>query len=278
MDIVKEALAGVHWENIINNGMRLCLILVFAFIAVRMLRKALFLLGKRLVKTSAVDGEPPSESRKRIETLMHLLNKAMILILWLIVGLMMLKEVGIEIGPIIAGAGVAGIAVGFGAQNLVRDILAGFFIILENQIRVGDVAIVNGTRGLVEKINFRTTVLRDQTGTVHIFQNGTISTLSNLTNEWSAYVFNIGVAYKEDTDRVVELLKKVGKNMREEPMYGKLMIGEPEVFGVDKISDASIVIQGRIKTIPIKQWDVGREYLRRVKKAFEENNIEIKQY
>lgn len=278
MNIVEKTLAGFHWENIINIGLRLCLILVFAVIAVKMMRKALSLLEKRLVKTSEMDGGPPSEYRKRIETLMHLLNQAMILILWLIVGLMMLKEIGIEIGPIIAGAGVAGIAVGFGAQNLVRDILAGFFIILENQIRVGDVAIVNGTRGMVERINFRTTVLRDQTGTVHIFQNGTISTLSNLTNEWSAYVFNIGVAYKADTDRVVELLKKVGKDMRQEPLYGKLMIEDPEVFGVDKISDASVVIQGRIKTLPIKQWDVGREFLRRVKKAFDENNIEIKQY
>jgi small conductance mechanosensitive channel len=188
---------------------------------------------------------------------------------------MVLMEFGIEIGPIIASAGIVGLAVGFGAQNLVRDFISGFFIILENQIRVGDVAIINGTGGLVENINFRTTVIRDLSGVVHIFANGSISTLSNLTNEWSADVFDIGVAYKENTDRVIEVMRAVGKSMREDEKYGDLMLEDVDVFGVDKFADSAIVIKGRLRTKPIRQWEVGREFLRRVKIAFDEHGIEI---
>ena len=188
---------------------------------------------------------------------------------------MLLKEFGVEIGPVLASAGIAGVAVGFGAQGLVRDIIAGFFLILENQIRVGDVAIVNGTGGLVEKINLRTTILRDVSGTVHIFPNGTIATLSNLTNEWSAYVFDIGVAYKENTDHVIGIIQEVGKELRQDARFGKLMLDDPEVFGVDRLGEYSVIIKGRIKTKPIRQWDVGREFLRRIKLAFDENSIEI---
>ena len=179
------------------------------------------------------------------------------------------------IAPILAGAGIIGLAVGFGAQNLVRDIIAGFFFILENQIRVGDVAVINGTGGLVEKINFRTIVLRDLAGVVHVFPNGTVTTLSNLTNEWAAYVFDIGIAYKENTDQVIEIMKKVGAELQADPEHGPLMLGEPEIFGVDRFADSAVVIKGRIKTKPIRQWMVGREYLRRIKQAFDQNGIEI---
>jgi small conductance mechanosensitive channel len=227
------------------------------------------------MKKSEEDREPPSESQKRIETIVRLIKQAALLALWLTVGLVILKEFGVEIGPIIASAGIVGLAVGFGAQNLVRDIISGFFIILENQIRVNDVAVINGTGGLVEEINFRTTVLRDLGGVVHIFPNGTITTLSNLTNKWSAYVFDIGVAYKENTDHVIEIMQEVGKTMGEDEKYGKLMLENPDIFGVDQFGDSSVVIKGRIKTKPIRQWEVGREFLRRIKHAFDEKNIEI---
>jgi small conductance mechanosensitive channel len=186
-----------------------------------------------------------------------------------------ISEMGIDIGPLIAGAGIVGLAIGFGAQNLVRDIISGLFIILENQVRVGDVAIINGTGGLVERIKFRTIVLRDLSGIVHVFPNGTITTLSNLTNEWSAYVFDIGVAYKENTDNVIEVMRGVGHKMISEDEYKKIILEEPEIFGVDKLDNSSVIIKGRIKTKPISQWKVGREYLRRIKHAFDENNIEI---
>jgi small conductance mechanosensitive channel len=204
-----------------------------------------------------------------------LIKQALLLALWLTFGLVILKEFGVEVAPILASAGVVGLAVGFGAQNLVRDVIAGFFIILENQIRVGDVAIVNGTGGLVEHINFRTTVLRDLAGVVHIFPNGSISTLSNLTTEWSAYVFDIGVAYGEDTDQVVEIIREVGRTMREDIKFGRSILEDIDIFGVDKFADSAVIIKGRIKTKPIKQWEVGREFLRRIKYAFDANDIEI---
>jgi small-conductance mechanosensitive channel len=275
MNIIQEFFSDFTWDTIIKTGLRVSMILIFAWVAMKLLQKTLQRLEQHLTKKSEEEGEPPSESQKRIETIVRLIKQACLLALWLTVGLVILKEFGVEIGPIIASAGVVGLAVGFGAQNLVRDIISGFFIILENQIRVGDVAIVNGTGGLVEKINFRTTVLRDLGGVVHIFPNGTIATLSNMTNEWSAYIFDIGVAYKENTDHVIEIMQEVGKTMREDEKYGEFMLEDPDIFGVDKFGDSSVVIKGRIRTKPIRQWEVGREYLRRIKLAFDENNIEI---
>lgn len=275
MDVIQNMFASFTWDTLIKTGLRVTMILVVAWIATKVLQKFLHRFEKRLLEKSKEKGEPPSESEKRIETLIRLIRQAALLALWLTVGLVVLKEFGLEIAPIIASAGIVGLAVGFGAQNLVRDIISGFFIILENQIRVGDVAIINGTGGLVDKINFRTTVLRDLGGVVHIFPNGTITTLSNMTNEWSANVFEIGVAYKENTDRVIEIMQQVGQTMLDDETFGRLMLDAPEIFGVDQFADSAVVIKGRIRTKPIRQWEVGREFLRRVKFAFDEHNIEI---
>ncbi len=275
MNIIQDFLSEFSWEIIIKTGLRVFLMMVFAWIAVKVLQKFLRRLENRLIVKSVEEGEPPSESQKRIETIVRLIRQGMFLALWLTFGLVILKEFGVEVAPILASAGVVGLAVGFGAQNLVRDVIAGFFIILENQIRVGDVAIVNGTGGLVEHINFRTTVLRDLAGMVHVFPNGSISTLSNLTTEWSAYVFDIGVAYKEDTDQVIEIIREVGRTLREDVKFSRSILEDVDIFGVDKFADSAVIIKGRIKTKPIKQWEVGREFLRRIKYAFDENNIEI---
>ncbi len=275
MKILLNVLGKFSWEHVAETGLQILIVLVFAFAVMTLLQRILQHLERHLIRRSEEEGEPPSESQKRIETLVHLIKRAVLLILWLTVGLMILKEVGVEIGPIIASAGVAGVAVGFGAQNLIRDIISGFFIILENQIRVGDVAVINGTGGLVEKINFRTTILRDVSGTVHVFPNGTITTLSNMTKEWSCYVFDIGIAYKENTDHVIGIMKDVGKTLRGDAKFGRLILEDPEIFGVDKFGDSAVVIKGRIKTKPIRQWEVGREFLRRIKLAFDENGIEI---
>ncbi len=275
MDIVQKFFTDFSWETIIKAGLRVSMIMLFAWVASKMLQKSLQHLEQHLIKKSEAEGEPPSESQKRIETIVRLIRQALLLALWLTFGLVILKELGVEIGPILASAGVVGLAVGFGAQNLVRDIISGFFIILENQIRVGDVAVINGTGGLVEKIQFRTTILRDLAGVVHIFPNGSITTLSNLTNEWSAYVFEIGVAYKENTDHVIEIMKKVGNILKQDNKFGKCMLEEPDIFGVEKFADSAVIIKGRIRTKPIRQWEVGREYLRRIKLAFDDNNIEI---
>ncbi|MFN2365183.1 MAG: mechanosensitive ion channel family protein [Desulfurivibrionaceae bacterium] len=275
MDTILKFFPEFTLNVLIKTGLRVTLVLVFAWIAVKLINKFLEHLKKGLIKKSELEGEPPTESQKRVETLIRLLKQGALLALWLTAGLVILKELGIEIGPILASAGILGLAIGFGAQNLVRDIISGFFIILENQIRVGDVAIINGTGGLVDKINFRTTVLRDLSGVVHVFPNGTINTLSNMTNEWSAYVFELGVAYKENTDRVVEVIREVGRRMREDEKYGEKLLEDIEIFGVDKFGDSAVVIKGRLKTKPIRQWEVGREFLRRIKLAFDEHDIEI---
>ncbi len=275
MDIIKNYFSALDWQVLINTGLRILLILVFARVMLGLFKRLLLHMEARLTKRAQIEGEPPSESAKRVETLTRLVRQAVNLFLLITVVLIVLKEVGVDIAPILAGAGILGLAVGFGAQNLVRDVISGFFIILENQVRVGDVAIINGTGGLVEAVNFRTIVLRDLSATVHVFPNGTIDSLSNMTHTWSAYVFDIGVAYKENTDRVVELLREVGRQMREDPEFGRDITEDLEIFGVNKFADSAVEIKGRIKTRPIQQWSTGREFLRRVKHSFDENNIEI---
>lgn len=275
MDIFLKQFKEVNWEQLIFTSSRILLVLLLAWLGMVILRKILSQLEQRLLKQGKTAGEPPSESEKRVETLIRLIRQAALIVLWLTTILVLLKEIGVDVGPILASAGIVGLAVGFGAQNLVRDFISGFFFILENQVRVGDVAIVNGTGGLVERVNFRTIVLRDLGGVVHIFPNGTVSTLSNLTNDWSAYVFDIGIAYKENTDQVIEVMTGVGSEMKQDAILGSFMLEEPEIFGVDKFDNSAVVIKGRIKTKPIRQWQVGREYLRRIKLAFDNAGIEI---
>jgi len=266
---------SINLQAIAKGAVHIVLILFIAWIATIILKKLLKKLKAHLMERTRSSGEYAEEASKRADTLTGLIRQAFLIGLWVIVVLIILKELGIEIAPILAGAGVLGLAVGFGAQNLVRDVISGFFFILENQVRVGDVAVVNGTGGLVEQINFRTIVLRDLAGVVHVFPNGTVNTLSNMTKTWSGYVFDLGVAYKEDTDKVVKIIEQVGREMKRDANFGQLMLEVPEIFGVDKFGDSAVVIKGRLKTKPIQQWAVGREFLRRIKYAFDAGGIEI---
>ncbi|MFB6259199.1 MAG: mechanosensitive ion channel family protein [Thiohalorhabdaceae bacterium] len=278
MDIVanlERILTGLDWAAILAGGGRILLILILLWIVSWIASKALDRFKERLARRGESAGKAGGEEAKRAETLTHLLRQLVRVVLLLIGTLVILKEVGVEIAPILAGAGILGLAVGFGAQNLVRDVISGFFMILENQVRVGDVAIINGTGGLVEAMNFRTIVLRDLAGTVHTFPNGTITTLANMTRDWSAYVFEIGIAYGEDSDRAVAAIKQVGEELAADDYFGPLIKEPLEVFGVDQLGDSAVVIKGRVKTWPIHQWEVGRELLRRVKKAFDAEGIEI---
>lgn len=275
MELLNEYLATVEWRDLIFGSLRILLILTLAWVLSRLARAGLARFERRLIEQGRQQGDVPSEASKRAETLVRLLRQGVIIMLWLVALLIVLNELGISVGPIIASAGVVGLAVGFGAQNLVRDVISGFFLILENQVRVGDVAVVNGTGGLVEAINFRTLVLRDLGGLVHIFPNGSITTLSNVTKEWSAYVFDIGVAYKENTDRVIGVMRRVADELKQDDYFSRLIIGDIEIFGVDKFGDSAVVIKGRIKTYPSKQWETGREFLRRIKFAFDNEGIEI---
>lgn len=226
-------------------------------------------------KKGKAGDETDMETLKRVQTLVSLLHTLAKSILLVVVGMLMLMKLGVNVAPIIAGAGIVGLAVGFGAQELVRDIISGFFILLENQVRNGDVAIINGTGGLVESIGLRTISLRDQSGTVHVFQNGKINTLANMTKTWSAIVFEIGVAYKEDTDHVVEIMKTVAAGIHADPDFGHKILEPLEMMGVESFGDNAVNIKARFKTVPIEQWGIGREYRRRLKKAFDAAGIEI---
>jgi len=217
----------------------------------------------------------PTEVEKRINTLMGILSGLFRIVLWVVFLMILMQKFGINIGPILAGAGIVGVAIGFGAQELVRDFITGFFVLLENQIREGDVAIINGTGGLVEDIALRTITLRDFSGVTHIFQNGKINTISNMTKDWSAMVFDIGVAYKENVDTVIQVMQEVGDELQNDKDFGNDFIEPIEIFGLDKFGDSALVIKARIKTKPVKQWAVGREYRKRLKAAFDKQNIEI---
>ncbi|HEU5073470.1 MAG TPA: mechanosensitive ion channel family protein [Polyangiaceae bacterium] len=215
------------------------------------------------------------EHQKRAETLVGILRKCCVIVIWLLVAMLVLMQVGVNVAPLIAGAGIVGLAVGFGSQELVRDVITGFFVLLENQVRKGDVAVINGTGGLVEAIGLRTITLRDQSGTVHVFQHGKISSLANMTKEWSAMVFDISVSYKENPDEVMQVMREVSEALRADPQFAAKILEPMEVFGVDSFKDGNIVVQARLKTIPSEQWTVGREFRRRLKMAFDAHGIEI---
>ena len=275
MDLILKFVEDIDWQTIMFGALRILLVLLIAWIIMIAVRIVLGRFEKRLTRKTQVEGEGPTEASKRAETLVRLLRQGVRIALSIVVLLIILREVGVDIGPVRAMAGSGGRGVGFGAQKLVRDVISGFCLIMENQVRVGDVAVVNGKGGLVEDINFRTIVLRDLSGVVHVFPNGAIDTLANMTREWSAYVFDIGVAYKEDVDKVMEIMKDEGSKLREDEVFGALMIEDIEIFGVDQFADSAIVIKGRLRTKPIKQWDVGREYRRRLKIRFDQEGIEI---
>jgi small conductance mechanosensitive channel len=260
----------INW--FMTSGIKIIIILISAFILVKL---AGFFSRKLFLVVQKQKGFDNTEFQKRADTLGSIVRYILNIGILVTMGMIVLKEMGIEIGPILAAAGVLGLAVGFGAQSLVKDVIGGFFILLEDQIRVGDVVMVAGKAGLVEKLNLRLTTLRDLEGRVHYVPNGQIDVVTNLTKEFSCYVFDIGVAYKENIDQVIELIKRVGQAMRDDPEFGTDIIDDLEVFGLDKFADSAIIVKARIKTKPIKQWAVAREFNRRLKIKFDDENIEI---
>jgi len=268
-------LAAGAATSIAQSGLRIVLVLVAGHVAVRFLHLALGRLEEVLVRAGQRSELVAGATRKRVTTLTGLLRTLAVVAVWAIAVVICLDQLGLDVTPILAGAGIIGLAVGFGAQNLVRDLISGFFLVLEDQVRVGDVAVVNGTGGLVEAITFRTIVLRDLAGVVHVVPNGAITTLANMTKGWSGYVIDVGVAYKEDTDRVAAVMTEVAEELRNDPRLGPMILEPIEVFGVDDFKESEVTIKARLKTVPIQQWAVGREYRRRLKKAFDARGIEI---
>ncbi len=275
MEILPSFFKDINIQHILATGLRIALIILIAVIAAALLKKLVKKASDKLNLKSRILGEASPEETRRINTITRLIKDAGYFILWVPVVLIVLNQMGVKIGPILAGAGIVGVAVSFGSQSLVRDFLSGFFMILDNQVRLGDIVTINGTIGAVERINFRTIILRDISGTIHIFNHGDVNSLSNHTFGWAAYVFDIGVAYKEDVDRVIEVIKGIGKEMRLDDKFGSFIIEDMEIFGLDRLDESSVSIKGRIKTKPMNRLDVGREFLRRVKHAFDDKGIEI---
>ena len=257
---------------LVGSGLRIAVIGILAYLLVRIIAVATHRLEEDLSQASAPD---IAEQSKRARTLSGLIRKGLTSIVIIIAALMVLRELNIDIMPLLTGAGIAGLAVGFGAQTLVKDLIAGFFMTFENHIRVGDVARVNGVSGLVEELNLRTMVLRDFEGVVHVFPNGSVTTLANMTKDFSYFVLDVGIAYDENLDRVTTLLRKVGDELAADPRFAQDILEPLEIQGIEAFADSQIKVRVRIKTVPQKQWDTGRELRQRIKLAFDAAGIQM---
>jgi len=267
---------GIHLKTLsvwtFGSGLRVLLIAVVAFALVRAVAVSVKRFEHDINFGTDLDA---LERAKRARTLGNVLMNITTVIVLLIATLMILREFQVDISPALTGAGIVGVALGFGAQTLVRDFIGGFFLILENQIRVGDVAAINGTGGMVEAINLRTTVLRDEEGTVHVIPNGAITTLANKSLHFSFYVINLPLAYSEDTDAAVTVLQAIAGAMQAEDAYGPFILAPLEVIGVDAFEENAVRVRVRIKTAPQKQWFVGRELRRRIHQTLRGRGIEM---
>ena len=255
-----------------TTGIRIVALLLLTFAVVRILTTVILRAERDIAVGTGLDS---LERRKRAQTIAGIVRRALGILIWSIAVLIVLRELDVDITPVLTGAGIAGLAVGFGAQTLVRDVITGFFLIIEDQVRVGDVAMVNGIGGLVEQINLRTIVLRDFEGVVHVVPNGEIKTLANRTKDYSYYVIDLGVSYDDDTDRIVALVREVGAELMADPALASSILEPVEVVGVDDFKESAVTLRFRIKTIPLKQWEVGRELRRRIKKALDREGIRI---
>jgi len=264
----REALA--KW--LLQRGLRIAIIALAAYLVIRIGSAAARRFEREMGRGSGLD---VIERTKRAQTLARMLQKALTTVVIAVAGLMALREIDIDIRPALAGAGIVGLAVGFGAQTLVRDIISGFFLILEDQVRVGDVAVVNNQGGLVEAVNLRTIVLRDEEGTVHVFPNGEVKTLANKSKDFGYYVFTVGMSYDDDPDKVMQAIEDAGREVCEDPEFKPYILNPTEVYGVDAFEPGQLVIKGRIKTVPLKQWLVGRELRKQIARIFRERDIRI---
>ena len=254
-----------HYQSIVN-------ILVICILGFFTWKTVSILIKKKLNTKKEVKDEAQSQ---RINTLFGILNNFISIAIIVVVIMLILSELGIEIGPLLAAAGVVGLAVGFGAQTLVKDIITGLFVVLEGQVTIGDIVEIAGHSGTVEAITIRTIRLRDVQGHLHVIPFSEVTTVKNITQDQDYHTFEIGVSYNEDIDHVIQTLEGVGKDLEKDKDFKSKINGEIQVFGLDKFEDSAIIIKGRIPTIHKQQWAVRREFNRRVKIAFDKNKIEI---
>lgn len=264
----KLTFQALNW--LITDGLLIIFILLIMAVSLSFLKRGLKQLQKLL------EGSFPDPGQiKRASTLTQVLGDVIRVLILALGTMTLLSQLGVDLGPLLMAAGVGGVAIGFGAQSLVKDVISGFFILLENQIRVGDVVNIAGVGGLVEEVRLRTITLRDLAGNVHIIPNGNVDKVMNMTKEYSRYVFEVGVAYRENVDEVMQLLKDIAAELQTDPEFGGDILEPLEMLGVDAFADSAVIIKCRITTKPIQQWRIGREMNRRIKKAFDAKGVEI---
>ncbi|MDH4187407.1 MAG: mechanosensitive ion channel family protein [Nitrospira sp.] len=258
------------FEWFATSGLRIVLIIIGMTMLLALVRRAV----ERF--RGLYSGTLPSPAQvKRADTLTHVIRDVARAVVLAVGGMMILSEVGVDLKPLLAAAGLGGLAIGFGGQSLVKDVISGFFILLEDSIRVGDVVEIAGVSGLVEEVKLRTITLRDLAGNVHVVPNGVIDKVKNMTKGYSYYVMDVGVAYRENVDEVMALLKEIAAEVQADPAFGVDILAPLEMLGVDQFADSAVIIKCRIKTNPIQQWRIGREMNRRIKKTFDAKGIEI---
>jgi small conductance mechanosensitive channel len=260
----------VAWSGPALVALRVTLIALGAWIAAAALTRTIRLFRLRI---SARLHE--REQVKRAETIGRVLRYIVSVVLTLIAAVLILSELGVSIAPILGAAGVVGLAIGFGAQSLVKDYFTGFFLLLENQIRQGDVVKLGEHAGLVEEVTLRFVRLRDYDGNVHFVPNGQISTVVNMSRGYAQAVVDVGVAYREDLDRVMRVMRAVAHTLRQDADFRPRILDDFELAGVERWDDSAVVLRGRFRVAPLEQWSVRREYLRRLKQAFDREGIEI---
>ena len=259
------------WENFLHKDVpKILVVMVVAFILVRLLK----LTTGKLVKFSRMETLPTALRAQQLRTLAGVLNSVGIAVIVFLAAMQILPLLGVNMGPLLASAGVAGLAIGFGAQTLVHDVINGFFILMENQYDVGDVVRIAGVAGTVESMTLRRTTLRDDTGAVHVIPNSEIKIVSNLTRDWAQMALHISVDYRENSDRILGLLKQVGSDLRNDPQYASLLVADPQVPGIERVAGGEVDYLMLIKTRPGQQYAVSFELRRRIKETFEKNNVQ----
>ena len=253
-----------------HPGLSIAGIAIVAYLAIRIGAAAARRFEREMSRGTGPD---LIERTKRAQTLGRITQRALTVIITIVAGLMVVEQLGYNTSAAVTGFGVVGVALGFGAQTLIRDLIAGFFMIAEDQVRVGDSAVVNGQGGLVEEVNLRTIVLRDEQGTVHVLANGEVKTLANMSKDFAYYVISVGVSYEDDPDRVVQALNDAGASMMEDPAFQQHILAPLDVYGIDAFESDRLVVKSRIKTVPQKQWLVGRELRKRIARLLRERGI-----
>lgn len=267
---------GLHGEDVANwtarTGIRVAMLALLAFATNRFAASVIRRAEREMQASTDIFG---IERRKRAMTLGATFRRFLSALIWSTAVLVILRELDVDITPILTGAGILGLAVGFGAQTLVKDMIAGIFVIVEDQVRVGDAAIINGVEGTVEEINLRTIVLRNVEGVVYTIANGDIRTLANRSKDYAYYVISLGIDFDDDSDDAAEVAKAAGAELQQDPVFGPAILEPLEVFGMEDVASTSVTIRFRIKTLPGRQWEVGRELRRRIKRGLKAKGIKL---